>query len=81
MKINPANNKKNTVSSSPSKGSSSLSAKVVQIAKLLRDQVKPQKPVKPRNATVLSSTNSIEQVAKLLRSEIHKKLKRIAKKK
>jgi hypothetical protein len=80
MKINPTNNKKNNISSAPTKAPSSLPAKIEQIAKLLREQVKPNS-IKPRKATVLSSTNTIEQVAKLLRSEIHKKLKRIAKKK
>jgi hypothetical protein len=80
MKIKPTNNKKYNGSSSSSKESSSLSAKVEQVAKLLRAHANP-KPVKSREATVLSPTNTIEQVAKLFRSEIHKELKRIAKKK
>jgi hypothetical protein len=56
----------------------SISAAIVQIAKLLRTQTHAAAP-KKRAAKVLGPSNKIEQIAKLLRDEIRKSDKTIPK--
>lgn len=67
---------------------SSLAAKVEQVAKFLREGVRTSESTRKRSVQVhsestssLTLTNTIEQIAKMLRSETHSRLKSSSRKK